>query len=76
MSEFMASQAEAEAVDAGVQDALPKDARWHRREARKLLVGKSGLTAEEKVERIDLAIELLEKARTMMVAAQTIDAEF
>jgi hypothetical protein len=56
------TQAEKEAVDKGVQQALPQDARWHRREARRLLVGKPGLTNEQKVKRMQRAKEHLETA--------------
>lgn len=56
------TQAEKEAVDEGVQAELPKDARWHRREARRLLVGKKGLTNEQKVERMERAKSHLEQS--------------
>lgn len=43
-------------------DGPAKDARWHRREARRLLVGKPGLTDEQKIERMQRAQAHLEQA--------------
>lgn len=60
------TEAEKVAVDEGVQAALPKDARWHRREARRLLIGKSGMSDEKKVMRMKRAIAELEAAVKMM----------
>lgn len=60
--DFKNTQAEKEAVDKGVQAELPKDARWHRREARRLLNGKKGLTNEQKVERMERAKSHLEQS--------------
>lgn len=57
---------EQEAVDKGVQDALPQDARWHRREARRLLVGKKGMTDEQKIARVIRAQNHLAIALDMM----------
>lgn len=63
------------AVDAGVQDALPKDARWHRREARRLLGGKSGLTNDEKVKRMNRSIEHLMEARDMLLDTMVVEMQ-
>lgn len=57
---------EATAVDEGVQEALPKDPRWHRRQARKLLIGTSGLTNAQKIARLKQAVEHLNTAVQMM----------
>ena len=62
------TQAEQEAVDPGVQEALLQNARWHRREARRLLGGRSGLTKTEQVERINQAIAELQCARDLLNA--------
>lgn len=45
---------------------MPKSARWHRREARRLLVGKSGLTEAQKIERIQEAMQHLSTALILM----------
>lgn len=63
------SEQEATAVDPGVQDALPKDARWHRREARRLLIGKKGMSHAKKIERMQRAIDHLSEAITMTIEA-------
>ncbi len=60
------TEAEATAVDEGVQKEIPKDARYHRRAARKLLIGKKGLSKKAKYRQITRAIAHLEKARDMI----------
>lgn len=60
------TEAEQVAVDDGVQAELPKNARWHRREARNLLIGKSGMTDAEKIVRMQQAVSHLEKAMEMI----------
>lgn len=68
MNDMTNTEAEATAVDEGVQNALPFDARWYRREARKKLIGKSGMTAEQKRARVESARDLLNKALELMDA--------
>lgn len=68
MSDFQNTEAEQVAVDDGVQDALPEDARWHRREARKLLIGKSGMTDSQKIESLSAAMGHLKSALALMEA--------
>lgn len=65
------TQAETEAVDKGVQENLPyQDARWHRREARRLLIGKKGMTDDEKVQRMLRAKKHLEQAIEMTIVGE------
>lgn len=68
MTDSKNTEAEATAVDEGVQNALPMDARWYRREARKKLIGKSGMNAEQKRARVEAARDLLNKALEAMDA--------
>lgn len=66
MTDTKNTEAEQEAVDSGVQAELPKDARWHRREARRLMVGRGGMTANQKRERVERARDHLNEALTLM----------
>lgn len=73
MNEMQNSPEEMAAVDKGVQAALPKDARWFRREARRLLIGKEGLDAAGKIERMKRARAALDKAIALMESGEIID---
>jgi hypothetical protein len=66
MNDMMNTEAEATAVDEGVQAVLPPSARYERRQARKLLIGVSGLTEEQKIERMEQAVAHLNKAIDLM----------
>lgn len=73
MTDMKNTEHEKQAVDKGVQDALPKDARWHRREARRLLAGKSGLTDTQKIERMQRAAKHLNAALHMAQTGEVLD---
>ncbi len=61
------TEQEATAVDPGVQKEIPKNARWHRREARRLLIGKKGMSHAKKIERMQRAIDHLSEAITLTI---------
>ena len=69
------TEAEMVAVDAGVQAALPKDARWFRRNARSLMIGRSGLSNEQKIARMEQAIESLQAAVKIMKTGEIPEAK-
>lgn len=68
------TEAEATAVDEGVQEALAAPtARWHRREARKSLIGRSGLSNEEKVAQMKKAIAHLNAAVHLIETGEIVE---
>jgi len=69
------TEAEKAAVDEGVQAALPKDARWHRREARRLLWGKKGMADEQKIERLERAYDHLAEAIHLMKTGEEMEED-
>lgn len=77
MNDMKNTEAEATAVDEGVQEALAvpaPTARWYRREARRLMIGKSGLSEAQKLSRVKEAHTLLGNAIALMEAEANVVA--
>lgn len=74
MADMQNTETEQTAVDEGVQAEMPQNARWHRRQARFLMIGKKGLTHAQKVERMEKAADHLAIALGLMDAETKDDA--